>query len=78
MREACERLGGEHGNLINPEATRQAASVGVTRSPQGRRPATLDDDRPRSIDSIGQDDVEYTKVGREQQVKERQRMGFRG
>lgn len=77
MMEACERLGGEHGSLIKPETSRRSTTARTTRSPQESRTTTVDDDRPRSPDLSGHD-VEYVKVGKEQQARERQRMGFGG
>jgi hypothetical protein len=80
MQEACERLGGEKGDLIQPKPRRVTPTASATRSPQGHRAVIPDvvDDRPRSLDSGGHDDAEYVKVGKEQQARERKRMGFRG
>ncbi|KAF8485672.1 hypothetical protein JB92DRAFT_3025210 [Gautieria morchelliformis] len=75
VREACERLGGEDGSLVQPKVARRATPLRVSRE---RLSTAVEDDRPRSIDSDGPGDVEYLKVGREQQAREKQRLGFKG
>lgn len=80
MQEACERLGGGDGDLIQPKPRGATTTASETQRPDSRI-ATRDsvDDRPRTLNSTtGLRDEEYVKVGKEQQARERQRMGFRG
>jgi hypothetical protein len=72
MREVCDRLGGENAALLTQETRLEKPSTSVEAS------HTLEEKRSRPRKSFDQSDDGYVKVGKEERIAERRRMGFVG
>ena len=79
MREACDRLGGENSDLSVSVAQPEKRSKPVQPSTTTILPPAPEEKQSRPHEkSYGSSDEGYVKVGKEERILERRRMGFAG